>query len=109
MSANNHREVIRLLAESSDLDFPQIVYRIAIGNPKAVVDAISGKERNSKPNQVDLESRCADLIKSFKKINAIKLWRDETVTTLKEAKDAVERIERNHQNGATTPNTPQVE
>lgn len=103
MSANNHREVIRLLLESCDLDFRQIVYRIAISNPKAVVDAIYGKERNSKSNGQDLERRCADLINSFKKLHAIKLWRDETGVSLKEAKDAVERIERNHQNGSTTP------
>lgn len=103
MSTNNHREVIRLLLESCDLDFRQIVYRIAISNPKSVIDAIAGKERNAKSNGPDLESRCADLINSFKKGDAVKLWRSETGATLKDAVANINRIERNHQNGATTP------
>ncbi|CAB4192179.1 hypothetical protein UFOVP1244_6 [uncultured Caudovirales phage] len=88
---NNYKSAIELLAKC-DLDYRQIVYRIAWSNPKVLVNAIEGSIPPIRESR-KLEDEVVSLLQIGKKINAVKLWRDHTGDGLKESKDAVESIQ----------------
>ena len=84
MARNWYAEAIDVVSE--DKDFKRIVIEIAKSHPKCVVMAdtrVYGKA---------WRERCRELYLNGDKIPAIKLWREKTKASLKEAKEAVERL-----------------
>jgi ribosomal protein L7/L12 len=83
---NYYAKAIRILAKSN-VSSHDLITEIAIHNPSVVVAAY--ERLNPGPS---LETRCKTLMAHNEKIKAIKLWREETGTSLGDAKAAVEAL-----------------
>lgn len=82
-----YARVIEELAK--DQNWRSIVFSIAQFAPAAVLRALDEVEKQNDPDYV---KQCRDLVRSGPKIDAIKLWRNNTGSGLQEAKDAVEAL-----------------
>ena len=61
-------------------------------SPASQVETIQAK---NEPN-ISLTDKCASLLRNGNKIGAIKLWREHTGASLKDAKEAIEQLESDH-------------
>ena len=73
-----------------ELDWRSLVFEIAKANPHALVQAAT--ELGWQPPQ-NWQDECRSLLQEGQKIEAIKLYRSRTGTTLKLALDAINRME----------------
>lgn len=86
MSAENYKKAIDIL-NRDDLDWKSVVIEIAKSSPAHVVKAVGEVDH---PNLVE-ECRCIYL-EQDRKIEAIKLYRQQTGADLKEAKEFIESL-----------------
>jgi len=68
---------------SKKLDFYKICIEIAKNHPKALVEGC---------REYQYVSECKRLVESGEKVEAIKMWRNETGKTLLEAKNEIENL-----------------
>jgi len=82
--ANYYKDVIDYLYFENDINYADIVCKIAASHPKIVMDAVKGL------NQSGWKCEILSYRESGHKLSAIKLWREKTGLGLKETKEAVE-------------------
>ena len=85
--ANYYAQAIKRIA-SDDLDYKAIAIAFAIKHPKDFVYAAN----ISNPKKAGWKDQCKTMVDGGRKIEAIKLCREETGMGLMEAKDFVEAL-----------------
>lgn len=85
MTSSWYPKAIELISDPS-IDARAILFKIAARRPKAIVDAF---DDGSKSRLID---ECRSLMKAGELVAAVKLWRNSTGVSLKDAKESVEAL-----------------
>ncbi len=81
-------ELSKFFATANEFDKTAVLLEICERDPDFLLDCIHSALTPSWKKEVE------ELLRAQKKIEAIKLWRGKTGTSLKDAKDAVEALQR---------------
>lgn len=85
---NTAYELSKFFATASFEDRTAVLLHICAGDPTFLLSAIQAAATTTWKKEIEL------LLRSGKKIEAIKLWRARPKVSLKDAKDAVEAIQK---------------
>lgn len=81
-------ELSRFFGTASEFDKTAVLIEICGRDPDFLLDCVHVATTPSWKKEAE------ELLRAGRKINAIKLWREKTGTSLKEAKDAVEALQK---------------
>jgi hypothetical protein len=85
---NKYADAIKVLGKES-VDYKELCFEIATFSPSSITRAASNLRIDFEPAWL---LDCRNLVVSGQKIEAIKLYRDNTKSSLKEAKEACDKL-----------------